>query len=238
MKTELSIIIPVYNEEEWICKSISRLYEETERAGINFEIIAIDDGSSDNGISLLRKLQSDLPHLRIISGPHRGKGYALRHGIHKAQGEVVCMLDADIPVEYSQIHKFFRIVQREKLDIIIASRFVHGGTYHTPYSRKVISIMFRVFRIAILGMSHIRDTQCGVKLARTQSIKSLLSQCFVDGYCFDTELLYLASKMNFRIRELPVQIVTFRSTRIQLLRASIIMIRDLILIRMVHSGRI
>ena len=135
----------------------------------------------------------------------KGKGNAVRQGVLASESSIVCFLDADLTIGPDHLEPFIAVIQ-DRVDIAIASRYARGTEYRypVPWLRKMMGSAFRSLRLAVAGMPHIQDTQCGFKVFRGDVARKIFSMSRVDGFCFDVEILYLGCKLNCKIRELPV----------------------------------
>ena len=197
MKTpEISIIIPCYNEEKNIfntIKSISSHFNKT-----CFEIIVIDDGSNDN----TRKIINSIDDIIINEKrENKGKGYSIKEGVLKSRGKKILITDADLstPIdEYQKLNKFI-----DEYEIVIGSRGLNDSQVENNIFRiffgKVGNILIRCI------VKNIKDTQCGFKLFKTDVAKDIFSLNTLDRFGYDFELLFLAQKKNYNIKEVAIK---------------------------------
>jgi len=201
---ELSIVVPVYNEEEIIRDTISTIHNAMQQQGIQYEIVAVDDGSSDNSYEILLDMVKQFPQLQVFQTKKRGKGNALKTGCLRSRGTMVLFMDADLSVDLSYVVPFMSEIRKGR-DIVIASRLLVGSQYiHSSRTRKIMTSGFAFARKAILGMKKIKDTQCGFKMFEKNALSVMCKQSIIDGFCFDTELLYIGFKKGYSIEEKPV----------------------------------
>lgn len=198
---DISVIIPLYNEEQCVEKAIRAVADffKTE----NYEIIAVDDGSTDNTTQIVKSLQKEFSGLRLVALPkNQGKGAAVKNGVLSAQKEWILFLDADLSTDPSELKNFIPFMI--DYDIIIGSRAIRGSKILK--SQNVLRVLAGKFGnkfIKIFFGLPFNDTQCGFKLFNRRTIKVFHKQT-INRWGFDMELLFLAKKYGFRIKEAPV----------------------------------
>jgi dolichyl-phosphate beta-glucosyltransferase len=166
---------------------------------------------------------------KVLRLPHRGKGAAVRSGVQAAGGDPIVFLDADltIPVE---IIDLFNGALETGADIAVASRYVPGSVIDRPWWRRVMGDVYRLIVHALLP-TNIRDTQCGGKMYTAEAAKDLFRRQRLDGFAFDAEVLYLARRAGYQVREVPFALHQHGETRIDFLVDAPKMLRDLFVIR-------
>jgi dolichyl-phosphate beta-glucosyltransferase len=202
-KPKVSIIMPVYNGEDSISIVLEKLIQIIKPTYPQYEIIVVDDGSSDDTADIIMREQIKLePHMCAISyKPNRGKGFAIRQGIMRSTGNTVMYIDSDLDISIDTITDFIEEV--ENYDIVIASKAHALSIVNRSASRKYLSNLFNLFVRTAVGV-HIRDTQSGLKAGKGELLRSIFKTMFVDRYAFDVELLAIASGLNLKIKEMPV----------------------------------
>lgn len=201
----LSIIIPAYNEQDRIQPSLERVWRYLNSLGLPYEIIVVDDGSTDRTAEITSEMATALGAIRLVSyKPNRGKGYAVRRGVAESLGELVGFTDADLSAPIEEMGKLLMATQGG-VDVAIGSRAVKGAVIpvHQPFYRelggKALNLVIRT--LAVRG---IRDTQCGFKLFKGDVARTIFGRCFLDSWGFDVEVLYLARRSGFSVVEVPV----------------------------------
>jgi dolichyl-phosphate beta-glucosyltransferase len=166
----------------------------------------------------------------VLRLPHRGKGAAVRAGVEAATGDPIVFLDADltIPVE---ILDLFNGALETGADIAIASRYIAGSIVDRPWWRRVMGDVFRGV-VHLLVPTDIRDTQCGGKMYTAEAAKHLFAKQRLDGFSFDAEVLFLARRAGYNVREIPFALRQHNDTRIDFLADTPKMLRDLFVIRL------
>lgn len=230
---KLSLIIPCFNEEKTIHENIKIIYDYLQRNVSNFEIIAVNDGSADGTLRELQKTANEIP-LRIISnGANYGKGKAVKSGVLAGKNDLVIFMDADLAISIEEIGPFLEMAGKG-YDICIASRFVPGAPseHVVHWYRKVMEHIYRAMRIMIVGCSDIRDTQCGFKLFHRQAALKIFPLLTIDRFAFDSEIIFLAKKFGYSIKELPVAVHNLAKSHIRFVRDPINMSLALMKIRL------
>lgn len=225
MNPELSIIIPVYNEEKRIGKTLIELAKFIKQKNIAPEVIVVDDGSSDHTPILLERFKNLIKIITV--NPNRGKGNAIRLGVLEAKGQKILFMDADLATPLFEIERFLDEF-KESDNILIGSRS-SSQAKRTPF-RAFAGFVFKLVCDFILSLPQ-EDTQCGFKLFSRQAAKDLFSQAKINRWGFDIEILYLAKKSNYIVRELPVAWEDKPGSTVRMFRDTYLMIKDLIKIR-------
>ena len=197
------------------------------------EIIVADDGSTDATPKVFADAVATLPRagldIRYLSLPHRGKGSAVRAGVLAAKGDPIAFLDSDLTIPVEILERFARALD-DGADIAVASRYVHGSVVKRPWWRSLLGVVFRRC-VHLLVPVDVSDTQCGGKMYTAEAAKDLYRRSLLDGFTFDAEVLYLARRAGYRVKEIPFRLVQDRVTSIDFLAETPRMLRDLFLIR-------
>jgi dolichyl-phosphate beta-glucosyltransferase len=207
---DLSIIIPVYNEEQKIQQDIKAASAYLSGSGISGEIIVVDDGSVDRTTELSKDTPVDKGViLKVIRYEvHTGKGHAVRTGIMEAVSDLVMFIDSGNCVPYENIKRGIDLLRAGECEIAHGSRFLPGSLITRPRTttRKLVSFLFRKyirFRSRIPG--HLTDTQCGLKIYRKEIAQDLFGVCITDGFLFDIEVILRSKAKGYRILEFPIE---------------------------------
>ena len=166
---------------------------------------------------------------KVLRLPHRGKGAAVRAGVQAATGDPIVFLDADLTIPVEIIDLFLGALDTGA-DIAIASRYVAGSVVDRPWWRRVLGDVFRAV-VHLLVPTNIRDTQCGGKMYTAEAAKDLFSKQRLNGFAFDAEVLFLARRAGYTVREIPFALRQHGETRIDFLADTPKMLRDLLVIR-------
>ena len=226
---DISIVIPAFNEGSRISKTLVSLKEYFDQSFPNYEVIVVDDGSTDSTSSVVLGFNDKIKNLRLISYPkNQGKGYAVRMGVTNSKGNLILFADADGSTPFSQTKKLIDI-SKQGFDVVIGSRALseEGVVLKTSLHRKVLGRIFSIFVRSILHFS-ILDTQCGFKLFKKNAAKVIFPLQTLNGFSFDVELLYLARIKNFSVREVPVNWSNVEGSKVRLINDSVKMFFDLL----------
>ena len=204
---DVSIIFPAYNEAERIGPTLQLFNSYLAQKGFSYEIIVVDDGSTDSTVKLIESLQTEMPNLWVVALPqNKGKGYAIRIGMLRANGRIRLFSDADGSTPVEEIDKLLKPLQAGEAEIAIGSRYLEESEVNKaqPLIRIVWSRLANqvVQRILLPG---IIDPHCGFKAFRAEAAVKIFSQCRINEWSFDLEVLALARSLNLNIKEIPVK---------------------------------
>lgn len=203
----LSIIIPAYNEEKRITKTLEDIDRYMSKQNYEYEIIVASDGSKDKTGEVVNGLKQKIKNLSLLdSKENHGKGYAVRQGMMAAKGDYRLFTDADNSTSIDQVEKIWPELNNG-YDIVIGSRDIKGAVLDPPqpFIRNIIlGEGFKLFRKVVIGLWGTEDTQCGFKLMTGKAAQAVLPKCKIDRFAFDPEILVVGKKMGFKIKEIPV----------------------------------
>jgi len=204
IKEKLSILIPVHNEGERIKHNLAEVRKTLDELGCNYEVIAIDDGSSDDSVRILEELQAGFPNL-IINKNHKnfGKGRALKKAFKYARGDLIVWLDADLDLHPFQIKTLYDIMVLNDADVVIGSKMHPNSKVDYPLNRRIISLGYYCF-IRLFFKLPCRDTQTGLKLFRRSVLDAVFPRILVKKFAFDLEVLVNAHHLGFKLVEAPI----------------------------------
>lgn len=203
----LSVVIPCFNERERLPLTLTRTVAYLEREIPAFEIIVVDDGSSDGTGSWAEEQSRANERIRALGyAPNRGKGYAVQHGVGSARGRFILFMDADDATSIREIEKLLPCVASGSFDIAIGSRAVRESRVNRSQSafRERMGKAFGVLTNAI-ALYGVRDTQCGFKLFSSEFAQAVVSRLTSASAIFDIELLMIAAQQGMRVREVGVE---------------------------------
>jgi len=239
VKCYLSIIVPAYNEQDRLPQTLERMAEYLATRDFSHEVLVVDDGSKDNTREVVREFAASRPWVRLVQyddqhgkALNRGKGFAVKAGVEAAVGRDILFSDADLSTPIEELEALLPPISRGICDIAIASRALPESNLaiHQPIHREIMGRTFNkiVQKMAVPG---IVDTQCGFKAFRGDVAKRLFGLSVIDGFGFDAEILFLAQKFGYKIREVPVTWRHVDNSRVNPISAPISMIRELFEVR-------
>ena len=210
----LSVVVPAFNEEGRIARTISQVVGELERLAIDAELIVVDDGSTDRTASHVAGAALADARVTLVRAGHAGKGAAVRRGMLAARGAWRFLADADLSMPISELTRFLDAAQRGDGDILVGSREARGARrIGEPWVRHAIGRVFN-WMVKIVVLRGIDDTQCGFKLFSARAAQALFPLQQLDGFGFDVEILFLARRAGLAIREIPVTWVYGRESKV------------------------
>ncbi len=203
----LSVVIPAYNEERRLPKTLEEIDNYLSKQACNYEILVVNDGSKDRTAEVVENLKLKIANLRLIDNKkNNGKGYVVRQGMIEAEGEYRLFADADNSTSIDQIEKFWPEFERG-YDAVIGSRDIEGAVLNPPqpWIRQIIlGEGFKLLRKIIVGVWDVDDTQCGFKCFRRKVVEDVFPKCKINRFAFDPEILAITKKMGYKIKEIPI----------------------------------
>lgn len=230
MNPFLSIIIPAHNEANRLPDTLEQVFGFLQKQTFTSEVIVVENGSSDKTFEIAQGFAAQHSNLRVIQNDWRGKGLAIQRGIKEAQGEFLFLCDADLSMPIAEISKFIP-PQLQNVDIAIASREAPGAVrYHEPYYRHLTGRVFNTL-IRLLVLPTLQDTQCGFKCIRADVARDIFRYQTLTGWAFDVEMLFIARHHRYQVVEIPIHWYFNADSKISVLRDSLRMFLDLLVIR-------
>ena len=205
----LSVIIPAYNEEERIKDTIMDIVRYLSKQDYTYELVVVNDGSKDNTVNVLKKLESAIYNLKFIdNGKNQGKGAVVKQGMLSARGKYRLYADADNAISINHIEKFWPYV-KQGYDVIIGSIELSGSVQkerYTGFSKIYRNILGKLSKYLIRALTiwNIHDTQRAFKLFTAEAAEKIFPKQTIMRWGFDIEILVLTKKLGYNIKELPV----------------------------------
>lgn len=231
----LSLIFPVYNEEKRLAQSLKKIKTYFSKVNYPYELLFVNDGSTDRSKNVILNWFQDLvppgrDYFKILTHPKNlGKGAAIRTGVKAAKGDWVLFCDLDLSVPLETIVLF---LQNQKADLLIGSRRAPGSRIltHQGWLREFLGRSFTRLSNLILGTNY-TDLTCGFKMLKTPVAKKLFALQKLNTWTFDSEILFLAKKLGYKVGELPVDWSDVKGSKVKFPRDLIQSFVDLLKIR-------
>lgn len=241
-KIFLSVVIPCFDEMANLQKGVlDKARRFLDRKKFSYEVIIVDDGSTDGSAEFVQKFTKENPRFKLITNTHLGKAGAVTAGVLAARGEYILFTDMDQATPIEEVDKLLPYFS-EAFDIVIGSR--SGRRRGAPWTRVLMARGMMILRSVLIGIRDISDTQCGFKMFKRSVAQKLFGKIskLHHGFRqrsgssvsagFDVELLYLAQKMEYMVKEVPVNWLYVESRRVSPLKDSIDGLADLIKIKL------
>lgn len=202
-KNVVSLIIPVFNELERL-DNLRLIHKFLERKKYNYELIVVDDGGKRENLKYLKKLQKEIPFELISYRQNKGKGYAVKQGVLKAKGDYILFTDIDLSVPIKELSKF--VITAKSNPVVIGSRNIKGSKVLVSQSkiREFMGQIFTNLSQLVLGLK-VSDFTCGFKCFQKNAGKEIFKRLVINRWGFDSEVLLIAKRLNYKIMELPVE---------------------------------
>ena len=226
-----SLVIPMYNESSIIADTAKTVHEYMSRNFDDYEVIFFDDGSKDGSADIVNSLA--LPNIKTSGyGGNRGKGAAVRHAMLEADGDVIMFTDADLAYGTDVIGRVRDIFANvPETQIVTGSRNLNKDGYEGyTLLRKIMSKAY-IKVLCLVGKFKLSDSQCGCKAFCSAAAKDIFSRCEVDGFAFDFEAILWSGVLGYKICEMPVKIVNHRESKVNVIKDTLRMLRDLLRIK-------
>lgn len=214
---KLSVIIPSYNEDKRIAKTLEAVSDFLKKQPYSYEILVINDGSKDNTAGVVEKLEADIPNLRLINNTdNHGKGWVTKQGMLEAAGDVRVFMDADNSTKIDEIANFLPFF-KQGFDIVLGSRRIAGSNVAKDQNhlREFLGWVFRTI-VHILVPVGVTDTQCGFKAFTASATDAIFPKQTIFRWAFDVEILALARRSKYKIKEVPITWVNDEASHVKL----------------------
>lgn len=229
----LSVVVPVYNETLRMGQHLPELLAYLHAQDYPYEIVVVDDGSTDGTPELAERLLAEEARARVLAQPrNRGKGHALKMGMLAAEGRYVLFTDADLSTPPAELDKFWSWLE-EGYDVVIGSRKMPGANIvkHQSRWRESLGKVF-TWLTNHIATKDISDVTCGFKCFTQDAARTLFGLSVIDDWSFDAEILFLAQRFRYRIKEVPVTWHDESGTKVRLWKDAVKSLRGLLRIRM------
>ena len=231
----LSVVIPAFNEEIRISRTIREIVGYLNERGYHWEVVVANDGSADATSRLVAEAAGGDPRVRVLPLEHRGKGWAVKNGMLAATGEFRLLCDADLSVPIEQVERLLPEGGVD-VDVAVGSREAPGAArYGEPGRRHLMGRVFNALTRS-LAAPGLADTQCGFKCFRASAADRLFANITLDGFSYDVEALYLARRSGLTVAEIGVDWYYREHSKVKPLRDALSMTVDLLRIRWRHRG--
>lgn len=201
----LSVIVPAFNEEDRIVKTLREIEEYLDKKPYQHELIVVNDGSTDRTVEVISALSPEYPAIRLLDNSRNmGKGWVVRQGMLNAKGKIRLFMDADNSTTIDQFDNMVPFFE-EGYNVVIGSRAVNGAVIATHQSRfrESLGQLFNFIASIISGIS-IKDTQAGFKAFTSQAAGKIFPLQTIYGWSFDLELLVISKQLGYEIKEIPI----------------------------------
>jgi dolichyl-phosphate beta-glucosyltransferase len=229
---ELSVVVPAFNEERRLPITLENVLPFLEACGRRFEVILVDDGSSDSTLAIMREWAQRHPCVLVVTQqPNLGKGRAIAQGVKVSRGGLVLVSDTDFSTPITELPKLEAAVDAGA-DIAIGSRGKRGS--QVELSQPIYRVLMgKTFNLIVQGLilPGIWDTQCGFKLFRGGIARELFARLTTDGFSYDVDILFRARRARLRIIEVPVRWINSPESKVSPVRSSLQMLRDIFRLR-------
>jgi len=223
---KISLVIPMYNEESIIAATLGTVSEYMRTQFTDWEVVFSDDGSTDGCLAAVEAFPDK--HIRAVTyEKNQGKGAAIRHGILSAAGDVIIFTDCDLAYGLDVVKQAAGLFEANPdADIVIGSRNLQKDGYEGYTLLRKLASKAYIRCLAFAAGFKLSDSQCGFKGFRRETAQAIFSECEVNGFAFDFEVLIKAKNMGKKILEMPVKVINHRESKVSVLRDSMKMLKD------------
>ncbi len=216
----VDVVVPVLNEAHVLEKSINRLrlFLET-RLRYRWNIVIVDNGSTDGTREVARKLSEEFPQIRFLHLLQRGRGRALRSAWLQSSADIVCYMDVDLSTGLEHLPELLDAIAVEGFDVSTGSRLLRDSRTRRSFRREFISRVYNLM-VKMILFTRFSDAQCGFKAVSREVVERIVPQIEDQSWFFDTELLVLAEKQGYRIKDIPVLWIEDDDSRVKIVRTA------------------
>jgi len=232
-RPKYSIVIPAYNESARIERTLTHVMECVDAKGWDAQVLVVNDGSTDDTVAVVERcIQKSRGRMHLVMNPsNRGKGFSVRNGLLQAAGEIVMFTDADLSAPLEEASLLFEAIEAGA-DIAIGSRWLdrQRQSIRQPWYRRFFGRCFNRVTRTVMGLPF-ADTQCGFKAFKWDAAQVVFRLQRIERWGFDPELLFIASKLGYKITEVPVTWGHDERSRISYLKDGMKMLEEMAVIR-------
>ena len=229
---QLSVVIPAYNEERVIRGTVEAVDRYLNTSRVTHDILVVDDGSTDRTVEIARALTREFPSVRLLQSGHAGKGGAVKRGMLEAAGATILFMDADHSTRIEEWQHFAPWV-RDGYEVVVGSRKMAGAqvTVHQPPLREAMGKAFTWCTNTMLT-TRVTDITCGFKCFQAEAAHRIFGLQRMTGWGFDAEILFIARRMGYRLKEVPVVWADDAATKVRLAADALRSLTELFQIRL------
>lgn len=216
----VDVIIPVLNEAHVLEKSVNTVHNHLLRyPDYDWRITVADNGSIDGTDAVAKRLSETLPNVHFVHLHLRGRGRALRHSWTQSPGDIVCYMDVDLSTDLNYLKPLVDAIGLEGYDLSTGSRLMKGSRIKRSFNREVISRIYNIF-VKLILQTKFSDAQCGFKAVSRKVVQEIVPVIEDQSWFFDTELLVLAEKGGYRIKDIPIIWIEDDDSRVRIVRTA------------------
>jgi glycosyltransferase involved in cell wall biosynthesis len=216
----VDVMIPVLNEAHVLAKSVATVRKYlSEHFPYTWRIVVVDNGSTDGTIEVARRLAEQYPDVSVVHLEQKGRGRALRVSWMQSTADIVSYMDVDLSTELPALNRALHAILEEGYDIAIGSRLLPESQTKRSFKREFISRCYNLFVKLVLA-TKFSDAQCGFKVCTRRVVEEVVPQVKDQSWFFDTELLVLAEKQGYRVKDLPVIWIEDDDSRVKIIRTA------------------
>jgi dolichyl-phosphate beta-glucosyltransferase len=227
---DLTLVIPAYNEESRLPRTLAQLRDYLDDWGINYRVVVADDGSSDRTPQVAAQFGHRFSTLSLPM--NRGKGAAVRAGLLSARGRVAAFTDADLPYALGALRAGYELIRSGQCHVAFGARDFEGSkeVARRRTLRRMASIVFSQI-VRRLVSDDVTDTQAGLKLFSADACRAIFSRTIIDGFAFDVEVVYLTRLLRFPYRRIAVELINEESSSLSIWRHTLPMVQEVLRVR-------
>src|SRR5262245_25617975 len=217
----VDVVIPVLNEAHVLEKSVrtARGFLNQHFTTYEWSILIVDNGSTDGTDQVALNLGAQFSDVHLVHLTQKGRGRALRHAWMQSKADVVCYMDVDLSTDLNYLPKLIGAIAHEGYDVATGSRLMSGSQTKRSLNREIISRIYNLFLKAVL-FTRFSDAQCGFKAVSRKVVDRIVPQIVDQSWFFDTELLTLAEKQGYRIKDIPIIWIEDDDSRVKIVRTA------------------